>query len=293
FVITIGPLAYRLLRKNRRLHLMYFAAPALAAIVTGGLFLFAFVSDGVRNRIRSVQMTFDDQVNGKSVNLDRCTIYSPFGLGQLEADMQTCVLPVAPFGAQRMISYGERDRQSTSMIQFSGDTQRWGGSFIPTRRQVQYLLRRPQQNANSSFLWSDDGAGKITLTNRGGQRIRKALYTDAAGTWFECGVVEPEETVELTKSGLVPTDWIGPELPTTIDTAPVSGSTYSMWDPMGYRSVSPIRDRPLLERRLLSFLGGAAEPRTFAVIADPDSDRLPISGSLDDQSVAITLGRLP
>ena len=76
FAVLIGPVNYLLLNRARRLYMLLLTVPAGAAIVTGSLFLYALMTDGLSVRLRARSFTELDQRTGRAVAWSRQSYYA-------------------------------------------------------------------------------------------------------------------------------------------------------------------------------------------------------------------------
>lgn len=146
FGIAIGPFCYFFFRRRNRLYLLFFAAPAVAVLVTGGLFLYALASDGIHTRARTRTLTWLDPRGDYACTESRHTYYAVFNRhGGLQFPREAMVLPIR--GTPLSSAYGSAntDRLSAKKIRFTDAAQRFRGAFLPARDQVQYLTREPRR----------------------------------------------------------------------------------------------------------------------------------------------------
>ena len=76
FVIAIGPVNYWVLRRRRKLHLLLLTIPASAAVVTGLLFGYALLADGLGVRVRARSVTNIDQRSDRAICWTRLSYFA-------------------------------------------------------------------------------------------------------------------------------------------------------------------------------------------------------------------------
>jgi hypothetical protein len=194
FVIAIGPVNYFLLRRWKRLHLLVVTVPVSAALVTGGLFLYALVSDGlgVQTRVRSYAEL--DQAQGHAVEWSRQAYYAGLApSGGLQFDEQTIVLPLLPSSSD---PYGyDAQVESTSRELEWGQGQRLSEGWLAARTQTQYVLLRSGASEKRLAVSHDQGA--VRVENRLGSRIQQLLLVDEAGGHHWGAGIAAEDSADL------------------------------------------------------------------------------------------------
>src|SRR5262249_11813678 len=76
FVVLIGPITYYLLRKSGKLNLIVIIVPAVALLITGMLFMYAVIADGLSVRVRARSFTHIDQRAGEAACWTRLSYYA-------------------------------------------------------------------------------------------------------------------------------------------------------------------------------------------------------------------------
>ena len=289
FVLLVGPIAYFLLRRAGRLYLLYFCGPALAVLVTTGLFAFAIFSDGIDTRLRTHQWTWIDLPARVSVGQDRVTYYSSFGADELAFPNDAMVTPVLPLG---IVDYGRsvgENATPTGQVVWSGDRQIWKGDFMPTRSQVQYQITRPIQPAEPviHFEPTDETSSAFQCHNEMPRRIGPLVFCAQNGELFRVESVEPGESVEMKAAKQT-------DLQNIMDrrVLPPTGfvpNVQSSWASY-YNQRSPTDTIPLLERRLNSWRA-KLPPGHFAGIAELDPLRFATDAPEVSDSHHIVMGR--
>ncbi|KAA1259662.1 hypothetical protein LF1_21970 [Rubripirellula obstinata] len=287
FVLTVGPIAYFLLRRFDRLYLLYFGAPAMAVLFTGGLFGFAVFSDGIGTKLRSHQWTWVDAASGVVVHQDRSTIFSSFGTDSLRFDRQALVLPVLPTGVLDYSRY-QNDAPANGRVLWRDDAQIWSGEFLPTRSQVQYQVTRPFTGTASPVEFDvnpDDG--RTIVFNRSELAISPLIYRDSKSAYhFVASVGSGASATMQPSSQQAVQDLIGDkELPPPGFVPNVRSSWSSFYNPR-----YPTEDRPKPEW-LLSQWMRTLPKNCFVGLSEVDPSRFPSENPQVSTATHIVMGR--
>ncbi|GAA5510723.1 hypothetical protein [Novipirellula caenicola] len=196
FIVLVGPLSYRFFRKNERLYLLLFSAPALALLVTSGLFISAIFADGLGTRLRARQITWQDAQTGYLVHNDRLTYFSAIGRsGGLQFSSDAAVFPVLNKPAENRYYGGHRNGGTAYHINVGDDYQQFSGRFLPSRSQVQYLYLEPQKAAPLvTFSQTDNG---LSVTNESDKPLYQVVACDNQQQRWITQTVAPAETVRM------------------------------------------------------------------------------------------------
>lgn len=295
FVLLVGPIAYFLLRRAGRLYLLYFCGPALAVLVTTGLFAFAIFSDGIDTKLRTHQWTWLDLPANVSVVQDRVTYYSSFGADELSFPNDAMVTPILPLGLVDNSRHVGESAYPGGQVVWSGDQQIWKGDFLPTRSQVQYQITRPIPPADSAtrsgpairFEPTDETNSGFHCHNEMSRRIGPIVLRAQNGEFFQVQSVEPGESVEMKPAQQT-------DLKTIMDDRVLSPAGFvpnvqSSWA-SGYNQLSPKDTIPTLERRLQSWRA-SLPPGHFAGLAELDPLRFATDAPKISDSHHIVMGR--
>ena len=289
FVVVIGPILYFSLRKKRRLYLLYFLAPSLAFLATTGLFLYAFVSDGFSNRGRIRMLTWIDARGGLDdcpiVNQARETYYtvvdSRFGL---QFDRETLALPVLYSERFNYYTYRSADdsRPGDYRIEENASGRRYGGDFLQTRTQAQYLTTRPDKGPCPIEV--DFSASPITVTNRWDQDFEHLVVRDKQGQYWMAGPVPAKETQPMKKTDLAAIEVLMQDY--DID------SSVPNTPNVPYRIQNAANDLTYVERYFNKWW---ENPRnsSFVIIADVPESQFALRQCTPEQCVRVIGGFLP
>src|SRR5262249_35712172 len=95
FVVLIGPITYYLLRKAGKLNLIVIIVPAAALLITGMLFLYAIVADGLSVRVGARSFTQIDQRLGEATCWSWLSYYAGIAPADgLKFTAETAVIPL-------------------------------------------------------------------------------------------------------------------------------------------------------------------------------------------------------
>lgn len=199
FVVLIGPVAYFLLRRRRRLYLLYFLAPATAVMITASLFTFAVFRDGIAAKTRVFQVTVYDGKNDVTVGWDRNTSYSALGNEPIVAPADMRLDYISPTPTVRPYSYSGTNQRPTATLRWADDRQYLSGDYVAARQQTQYQCVWPQVNdATCPRFKLDSTSGTVTVENRSPFRMRSLIYRDTSNRYHTADDVEAGQTVKMT-----------------------------------------------------------------------------------------------
>jgi hypothetical protein len=188
FVVVIGPLNFYWLYKTRRLHLLLFIVPCVAAVVTLSLFGWALFADGLGVRTRARSITWIDQHSGRAVCWSRLSYYAGISPGSLTFSDDTAVFPYYGYPAEqsprRSMEWVENDQVLTR-------------GWIYSRTSTQFITVRSRQSSRGLNLIRPAGGGPPQVENALGTTVRKLWMQDDSGQLFKAMDVEPGATAVL------------------------------------------------------------------------------------------------
>ncbi len=192
FVIVIGPLNYFYLRRRGRLYLLLVTVPVGALLITGGLLVYALVTDGlsVRARIRSISEI--DQRSGHSVSYSRQTYYAGYSPSSgLVFPADAAAIPI-DFRPQFYRSRGRRTRW--------GRHQRLSGGSFPSRTTVQYLVVESRPLQGRLEFGERDSDGTLPVVNHLGIEIDRLIVCDADDSIYKAELIGDGRSATLTQA---------------------------------------------------------------------------------------------
>ncbi|QDS87415.1 hypothetical protein EC9_15930 [Rosistilla ulvae] len=284
FVIVIGPVGYLFFRRHARLHLLLFFAPALALLLTLGLFAYALLADGWQTRVRARQLTWQDADAGYRVSQNRQTYFSSFGRADgIELPEQTAVFPIRNTAVQSRYRPANNQRSRRS-IYASDPDYRYTGQFLPARTQVQYMTLQPQ--AAPPMIGFDRSDDSLTVRNDSPHPLSCVIAADTKGQLWVARDVPAGESAAMNRSQTASPS-------TLIDVAPLLiDSPVPVLNNDGYTNHSTNAELTLLERQLNQWLGSLPNNH-FMATTQLQSDTLGVSDARTEGSVHVIMGELP
>ncbi|QDV12715.1 hypothetical protein CA51_26010 [Rosistilla oblonga] len=284
FVIVIGPVGYLFFRRHARLHLLLFFAPALASLLTLGLFAYALMADGLQTRIRARQLTWQDAEAGYRVSQNRQTYFSSFGRADgIQLPEQTALFPIRNAAVQSRYRPPNNQR-SRRWIYASESNYRYTGQFLPARTQVQYMTLQPQ--ATPTMIGFDRSDDSLTVRNDSPHPLSCVIAADTKGQLWVSRDVPAGESAAMNRSQTASPN-------TLIDVAPLLiDSPVPVLNNDGYTNHSTNAELTLLERQLNQWLGSLPNDH-FMATTQLQSDALGVSDARTEGSVHVIMGELP
>lgn len=202
FILLIGPIAYGYLRRSERLYLLYFAAPALALLVTAALAAYAVLDDGLGTKARTQQVTFVDPANGYTVTEGRQSYFAVLDSARgLQFPDTAALYPVRFIGIERAY-YRSGGNVSEKRLSYRDGLQICTGAYLPPREQVQHLIVQPQPRTQT-LAFDFEGKAK-TITNHLPYALQEIRVRDRSGQLYRGQSIAPGEEAKLS-----PIDEIG------------------------------------------------------------------------------------
>ncbi len=287
FVLIVGPICYWYLRRRQHLFLLFFVAPALALLVTGGLVVYAYLADGVRTRTRVRQITWVDPQAGYQVTQARQTYFAVLDSRRgLAFPNDAAVYPVLRGSIRSDYRYRRNDLSGIEgTVTASDDQLQFRGCFLPPRAQVQVLVANPEARAETlQWMVADT---QVSVTNRLDYGLRDLTIRDQAGKLWQAAAVQSGETVSLTRlpSAQTPALDIAPLQPEVLP------NLRSTRDPWGRYSVGSNASQ--LERSLEDWLRFLPPERFIAIAEQPEVKLLGVEDAEMTDVNHVIMGRLP
>ncbi|HEV3023936.1 MAG TPA: hypothetical protein VGX76_15785, partial [Pirellulales bacterium] len=193
FVIAIGPVNYFWLKRSGRLHLLLLIVPLCAFSVTGGLFGYAVLADGLGVRVRARSFTAIDQRRGEAVCWSRISYHAGMApSGGLNFPADVAVTPYYPDANDY-----DAKRPRLGMI-WSEEQQNLASGWLLSRTPAQLLTVRSRASAAGVRWIAPAKAGDPPrIENRLETPIERLLLADEKGNHYRALDVPPGATVEL------------------------------------------------------------------------------------------------
>jgi hypothetical protein len=196
FVVGIGPLNYWLLRRCQRIHLLVLTVPLTAALLTCGLFAYAFLSDGLATLVRVRSYTEIDQRTQEAVCWSRLSYYSGLAPSTgLSMPRDVALYPIVPGwneNATRKALAEERE------LFWTAEGQNFARGWLNSRRSTQYLSVRSRSCPHRLDVTSADG--RLRATNHLGAKIIALFALDDRSEFYRGEAMEVGETSQLLKT---------------------------------------------------------------------------------------------
>lgn len=278
FVALIGPANYYLLQRSGRLYLLLVTVPLGAMLVTGGLFLYAVLTDGlgVKSRVRSYTML--DQRAGTVVSTSRQAYYASVAPSKgFDFQDDTAITPYL---------HKPVDRHGRRMIRHDVNwvdhEQNLKSGYILSRTLSQLLVNR--SNSTKARLKVDAPRDKtLKVTNDLGMPLQYLLVRAEDDQYYEGENIQPgEATLKQVNEQMASQEFSKrmrarePEYPAGYD-ASMHDTPLEAWSFGGryygnYGNNSNVNQAAsLLERRLARFtrlIGNPLQKRSFAAISE-------------------------
>ena len=169
FALVIGPLNYFVLKKKRKLHLIFVITPAAAVLVTAGMVTYGLFSEGLGIKGKCLSLTYLDQQRHEAVSIGRMALYAGMSpSGGMVFGSETAVFPAA----------GEMGPGTLEL----GSSQRFAGGYLPSRTVVNFVTANVgPSRARLMVRRTVDG---LEVANGLGVGIKEIHLMDRAGTTF-------------------------------------------------------------------------------------------------------------
>ncbi len=195
FTLSVGPVAYRISSKLKRVYLMLLAAPVMAAITTLLMIGYGLLSDGLGYQARIREVTWVDSASGTGVRWTRSTYFAGVRPADgLQFAAQTAVYPYP----QQLIERGQLAEEETAAGKIVlGDQQQFVYGFLPSRQQRQFVTFTPQdQLGGLRLVAASDDSPDATRQLRNGFRfgLRDLYLRDLQGEYWHVKQVDALQT---------------------------------------------------------------------------------------------------
>jgi hypothetical protein len=200
FVLAIGPLNYYLLRRIGKLNLLIISVPLCAAIITGTLFLYAVVADGLGVRLRARSVTHIDQRTGDATCWARLSYYAGLSpSGGLSFSDETAVIPLefnptlSEMGGMRELDWLRTERNKPD----SPHDQRLATGWLDARTLTQFMTVRARKSTAKLTILPPESATPPRVKNELGAAIHSLILIDDESRCFTTKKLDSGETTEL------------------------------------------------------------------------------------------------
>jgi len=199
FVILVGPVAYRKLNRIGRSYLMFFVAPALAAITTVILFAYGVLADGLGTQARIRQVTWLCEDGGGAVRYWRSTYFA--GLRPADGLRFPASARVEPYWLNQFGDWSQMLPSETGglgNVTLTDQSLSLGTSFFPSRQQRQFAAYRPVENAGGLTFSKSDMTSSVTVKSDFEYELRELVVRDKDGGYWAVDSVAAGQTAVAT-----------------------------------------------------------------------------------------------
>jgi hypothetical protein len=177
FALVVGPLAFGILKRNGRPHLLLAVVPGIASIITFGIVAFSIIQDGLGFRTARVSVTWLDGRNQTALVQTSQAIYAGLAPGRFQLPLAT------PYYDN---SLADKLRPGQLRIYNDGKTQSVSGGRILARTKHQVTtMAVAHQAGNLRIAASADGT-RWEATNDLGYPLQLVVVNTPAGLmWTE------------------------------------------------------------------------------------------------------------
>jgi hypothetical protein len=178
--VLIGPVNYMLLGRAQRLYLLLITVPVGAALVTGSLFTYALLTDGLGVRLRARSFTELDQRTGRAVAWSRQSYYASIAPSRgLAFPDDATVFPILHHpSTNRSSGYADH------FIRWDNEQHLTDG-YIASRTAAQFMVLRATQTTDKLAVREGATAGQPPeVTNQLLAKVRLLVLCDSHGQWW-------------------------------------------------------------------------------------------------------------
>ncbi|WP_153555606.1 hypothetical protein [Roseimaritima sediminicola] len=185
FTVVVGPVAYRITSKLKRLYLMLLVAPVFAVLTTLLMLGYGVLSDGIGYQTRVREVTWVDTTSGAGLRWTRATYFAGIRPADgLRFDGQTAVYP---YPQPDLDASGPSETQTfAGRIVLEDDTQQLAYGFLPSRQQRQFIGFRPKADLGGIQVAGPrpDDAQQRDVRNDFDFALRTLLFRDVQGRYW-------------------------------------------------------------------------------------------------------------
>jgi len=177
FAVTVGPVAFVVLRRMGRTHLLLGAVPLIAAVITIGIVGYAMVQDGFAFRTSRLSVTWLDSANQSALTQTTQMVYSGLAPGSFEFPLSTAYYDDSGFDA----GFNQRQRSDQARIFSTADRQTISGTRIQARTKIQVTSFDVQQSNGQLLLSASPDGAKWEVTNQLGFTLELLIVQTPRG----------------------------------------------------------------------------------------------------------------
>ncbi len=171
FVLLVGPISYFILKKQRRLQLLFAVVPIISLMACLGLMMFAILSDGFQNRGRIRSFTAIDHSRQHAVSFSRHSHYQG-------------IQPKAySFGPDEAVFNSKAWSSPRSIYRQSNDGVTLNGGDIRPRMPHQFVSVNSFKTEQSLVILAGNEETTPKVRNQFDATVRLAVFTTPSGSF--------------------------------------------------------------------------------------------------------------
>jgi hypothetical protein len=173
FAISVGPVAFVLLKRIGRTHLLLGGVPMIASAITTGIVGYAMIQDGFSFRTTRLSVTWLDSRNQTALTQTTQMVYSGVAPGNFELPLSTAYYDDLASDAYY--------RTAQSRILSTGDRQVISGTKIQARTKIQVTTFDVHRSTSQLLLSATPDGTKWEVTNQLGFKLELLVVQTPAG----------------------------------------------------------------------------------------------------------------
>ncbi len=189
FALLVGPVAFAILKRTGRTHLLLAVVPIFAAMVTAGITCYSIIQDGMGFRTARLSVTWLDSQHQTALVQTNQAIYAGLAPGRLVFSPQTIY-----FDNSSQLDYGT----GRLRIYSADDTQTVSGGRILARTKHQVINFNISATESRVVVEAAGSEGSWTVTNQLGFDARLLVVRTDDGVWCASNVADGANA-ELTR----------------------------------------------------------------------------------------------
>jgi hypothetical protein len=158
FAITVGPIAFIILRRTGRTHLLLGVVPSIAFVITSGIIGFAMIQDGLAFRTSRLSITWLDTRNQAALTQTSQMVYSGIAPGSFQFPLSTAYYDNS--------AESGRHRNNELRIFLQGDRQNISGTHVQARTKLQVTTFDVNTAQGQLLLSATPDGGTWNVTNQ-------------------------------------------------------------------------------------------------------------------------------
>ncbi|MDP1563355.1 MAG: hypothetical protein Q8M16_18390 [Pirellulaceae bacterium] len=203
FAVTVGPIAFFVLKRMGRTHLLLGVVPLIASIITSGIVGYAMIQDGFSFRTTRLSVTWLDTQNQTALTQTTQMVYSGIAPGSFELPRSTAYYDDS---GKDSGNYGRQSRNQLRMSSTS-DRQTISGTKIQARTKIQVTSFDVNQSTGQLLLSASPDGSKWEVTNQLGFPLEVLMVETPVGLMLAKNVAV-DATATLGTDPQLRTKWL-------------------------------------------------------------------------------------